>query len=259
MSKVRKARLANIDIDEVSLVDKAANKRRFLFAKRDTSETAEKEREGENLELLKRFRKDKDVIKAVEGIDSHLTALKTKLEKALESDDLSDEDRDMLLAKKEEFDLMREDIEEQFEHLFLDKTEKASKAAEEDDEEADEEAEEEEEMPMMPPKGKKGKKPAFKKSEDSSDTKDEDEEESDDEETETESTTEVVEESDDSDKEDEESTDEKEVEKSDDEDKDEDDDNEELDEDEAKLLKAINETCAEVKKDNEEIKKMLTK
>ena len=241
---LRKARLANIDIDEVSFVDKAANKRKFTFVKRDTSTTpADEERKGENLELLKRFKKDKDVIKAVEGIDSHLTALKTKLEKALEADDLSDEDREMLLAKKEEFDLMREDIEEQFEHLFLDKTEKASKAADDEEEADEEESEETEEEEVMPPKGKKGKKPNFKKSEESTDEKDSDDDESEEDADVTTETTVVKE--DDADEED---TDE------DDAEDEANDDDEELDPEEEKLLKSITEVASDIKKTNDEIK-----
>lgn len=144
---LRKARLANMDIEEVSYVDKAANKRKFLFVKRDSSEDR---KDGENLELLKRFRGDKEIIKAIEGIDAQMAVLKGRIAKALEADDLPDDERELLLSKKEELDLIVEDVEEQFEHLFLDKTEKAAK--------------------------KKGKKPAFM-----ADDEDKDEEEDEDE------------------------------------------------------------------------------
>lgn len=116
---LRKARLADIEVDEVSFVDRAANKRKFLFMKRDNSEDETKG--GENLELLKAFKNDEDVIAALEGIEENLVKVDQALSKKLEEEDLTDEQREMLLEKKAEYEALKEELEDGFEQLFLDK------------------------------------------------------------------------------------------------------------------------------------------
>lgn len=250
MANIRKARLANMDIEEVSVVDKAANKRKFLFKKRDDSNETEG---GENLELLKRLQKNEKVIKAVEGIDAHLSALDAEIDKLLAKKDLSDDDRKLLKAKKEEFGLMKQDIEEQFEHLFMDKvdaedseeesdeeTEDEEEVTKEDDEEmTEEESEEEEEKKPIPPK----KKPKMRKSDEKEESK-EDEDDSDKEESEDSEDKPTVRKQEDS---------------SEAEDDDDDEDDVELDEESEKILQDLNKEAKELQKSNEELKEQLSK
>ena len=119
MSKtIHKARLADIEVDEVSIVDKAANKRKWLFMKRDTSE----DEGGENLELLKAFKNDEGAIEALEGIEEHLTSFDMLFDKKLEDPDLTEEQKALLLAKRAEYEELKELLEDGFEELFLGKT-----------------------------------------------------------------------------------------------------------------------------------------
>jgi len=145
--ELRKARLADIEVDEVSFVDKAANKRKFLFMKRDTS-TSEEDKGGENLELLKAFKKDEDVIGALEGIEENLVKFEQALEKKLESEDISDEERELLMEKKAEYETLKNELEEGFEQLFLDKVASSSNGGADgkDNSDADDGVDSEEEM-----------------------------------------------------------------------------------------------------------------
>jgi hypothetical protein len=116
--EIRKARLADIEVDEVSFVDKAANKRKFLFMKRDTSE----DKGGENLELLKAFKNDEAAIEALEGIEEHLTAFDILFDKKLEDASLTEEQKALLLEKRAQYEELKELLEDGFEELFLGKT-----------------------------------------------------------------------------------------------------------------------------------------
>jgi len=117
--ELQKARLADIEVDEVSIVDKAANKRKWLFMKRDTSE---EDKGGENLELLKAFSKDEDAIAALEGIEEHLTNFDALFNKKLEDESLTEEQKALLLEKRAQYEELKEMLEDGFEELFLGKT-----------------------------------------------------------------------------------------------------------------------------------------
>jgi hypothetical protein len=212
---MKKARLADIEVDEVSIVDKAANKRKFLFMKRDV--TSEDNNEGgENLELLKQFKKNPEAIAALEGLEENLVKFDGVLKKALENPKLTAEEKEMLLEKKAEYESLKQDMEDGFEKLFLDKastkdededSEDEEDVEEEDDEEAEDESEEDTEV--------KAKKKPTKKSDDTDGEVDEEAEE-----------------------ESEEETEDTEVKKSDDESEDSDEDAE-PDEEDSELLKSI--------------------
>lgn len=177
--QIHKARLADIDVKEISHVDRAANKRKWLFRKRDTSEDNEG---GENLELLKAFKKDPQAIEALEGIEANLVKFDQALAKRLEDPKLTAEEKTLLLAKKGEYEDLKAELEDGFEQLFLDKKYEADSDEESaDEEEADEE--EDEEVPPVKAK-KKGKKVA--KSDDEAEDEDDSEDEESEEETEAE-------------------------------------------------------------------------
>jgi len=137
--KIEKARLADIDVDEVSYVDRAANKRKFLFMKRDTSEDETKG--GESLELLKIFKGHKEAIDSLDGIDANLIAFDKAFDSILQGKEITEEQKKFLIEKREEYSLIKDKMNHGFEVLFLDK-----KADEESDEEDDEEDDEEEEV-----------------------------------------------------------------------------------------------------------------
>jgi len=136
--KIEKARLADIDVDEVSYVDRAANKRKFLFMKRDTSEDETKG--GESLELLKIFKGHKEAIDSLDGIDANLIAFDKAFDSILQGKEITEEQKKFLIEKREEYSLIKDKMNHGFEVLFLDK-----KADEESDEEDDEEEEVEDE------------------------------------------------------------------------------------------------------------------
>lgn len=130
------ARLIDIEVDEVSLVDKAANKRKFLFAKRDM-------KGGDDLELLKRLKGEKDAVAALKGINENLDKFASVIDKLLEKKDIDEDSKKLLVDKKEEFAGIRKDINEQFDELFMNKA--GEEGEEEDEEETAKEDEEEEE------------------------------------------------------------------------------------------------------------------
>lgn len=181
------ARLGDIEVEEVSYVDKAANKRKFLLTKRDSSSEG-----GENLELIKHFKGNKSVIGALEGIEKNLDELKKAFDTELAKSGLPKELQEKLLEKKEEFEDIQKDMNQMFEELF---TSKAEGYAEEDDEDeedeeeaeevkaekaSDDEDEEEADEEEMPPKKKKTRKADDTKAEDEPEKSEENPEESED-------------------------------------------------------------------------------
>lgn len=109
------ARLIDIEVDEVSYVDKAANKRKFLFVKRDSTEG------GDSLELTKQLKGNKDAIEALQGINSNLLKFENVLKGLLTKKDLTEEIRKVLAEKQKEFGVLKASIDKGFEELLLGK------------------------------------------------------------------------------------------------------------------------------------------
>lgn len=133
--EMRKARLAEIEVDEVSYVDKAANKKTFIFVKRDISNDSKTEG-GDSLLLIKRFMKNQSVIDALESFEKNFTAIDAEFDKLEKADGITAEEKEALISKRRDLQDVRNDFNEQFEFLFLDKS---SKDEDEEDEEEDEE------------------------------------------------------------------------------------------------------------------------
>ena len=161
--KIEKARLADIDVDEISYVDKAANKKKFIFMKRDTGDENGK-KGGENLDLLKHLQGNEEVIGSLEGIDGGLERLSKAFDTLLAKPGLTEDQKALIVEKRDELTVISESIQDDFENLFLDKSAKAEDEEEEEDVTEDKDTEDTEEETKD--KGKKKDK-GVKKSEES--------------------------------------------------------------------------------------------
>lgn len=186
MNKIRKARLADIQVDEVSFVDKAANKRKFLFMKRDTTEG------GDSLNLIKAFQNSKGAIQALEAIDKGFDDLAAAILTKSEEDGTEEDLKKFLQYKEEEVLKFQALVVAKMETIFG-----VSKAkGKDEDEDKDEDKDEDEDSDMMEEdqesdpmdieqeevaetedaKGKKGKTKKTKKKSDEEDESEETEE-----------------------------------------------------------------------------------